>query len=55
MPFETLFYISEWGKLLGDIHDLSPEEKSQHGYFSHRERAIQTALPHLRELLVRGI
>jgi XTP/dITP diphosphohydrolase len=55
MPFETLFYISEWGKLLGDIHDLSPEAKSQHGYFSHRERAIQNALPRLRELLVRGI
>jgi len=51
MPFETLFYISEWGKLLGDIHDLSPEAKSQHGYFTHRERALQNALPRLRELL----
>jgi XTP/dITP diphosphohydrolase len=55
MPFETLFYISEWGKLLGDIHDLSLEEKIQHGYFTHRERAIQNALPRLRELLARGI
>jgi XTP/dITP diphosphohydrolase len=54
MPFETLFYISEWGKLLGDIHDLSPEEKSQNGYFTHRERAIQNALPRLRELLAEG-
>jgi XTP/dITP diphosphohydrolase len=55
MPFETLFYISEWGKLLGDIHDLSLQEKSQHGYFTHRERALQNALPRLRELLTRGI
>ena len=51
MPFETLFYISEWGKLLGDVHDLSAEEKTQNGYFTHRERAIQNALPRLRELL----
>lgn len=55
MPFETLFYISAWGKLLGDIHDLSPEEKNQYGYFTHRERAIQNALPRLRELLAGGI
>jgi XTP/dITP diphosphohydrolase len=55
MPFETLFYISEWDKLLGDIHDLSPEEKSQHGYLTHRERALQNALPRLRELLASGI
>jgi XTP/dITP diphosphohydrolase len=55
MPFETLFYISAWGKLLGDIHDLSPEAKSQHGYLTHRERAIQKALPRLRELLASNI
>lgn len=50
MPFETLFYVSEWQILLGDIHTLSIEEKQQHGYFTHRERAIQKALPRLREL-----
>lgn len=51
LPFETLFYISEWGKLLGDVHDLSADQKSQLGYLTHRERAIQKALPRLRELL----
>ena len=51
MPFETLFYIPEWQKLLGDIHDLNIEEKQQQGYFTHRERAVQKALPRLRELL----
>ena len=55
MPFETLFYISEWSKLLGDVHDLSVEEKSQNGYFTHRERAIQNALPRLREVLAGDI
>ena len=51
MPFETLFYIPEWQKLLGDIHDLSIEDKQRQGYFTHRERAVQKALPRLRELL----
>ena len=51
LPFETLFYIPEWGKLLGDIHAVSAAEKSQLGYLTHRERAVQKALPRLRELL----
>ncbi len=51
MPFETLFYISAWDKLLGDIHDLSTEEKMRQGYLTHRERAVQAALPRLQELL----
>lgn len=50
-PFETLFYVSAWGKLLGDIHDLPIEEKLSQGYLTHRERAVQHAVPRLQELL----
>jgi XTP/dITP diphosphohydrolase len=50
-PFETMFYIPEWGKLLGDIHSLDIDEKLRHGYLTHRERAVQRAVPRLRELL----
>jgi XTP/dITP diphosphohydrolase len=50
-PFETMFYIPQWGKLLGDLHTLSMAEKLRQGYLSHRERAVQSALPRLRQLL----
>lgn len=50
-PFETLFYVPAWGQLLGDIHALSAEEKLRQGYLTHRERAIQKALPRLQELV----
>ena len=49
-PFETLFYVPEWGKLLGAVHDLTIEEKQQQGYLSHRERALQRAIPRLQTL-----
>lgn len=48
-PFETMLYVPEWGKLLGDIHELSLE--ARRGYLTHRERAVQKALPHLQALL----
>jgi XTP/dITP diphosphohydrolase len=50
-PFETMFYIPEWQKLLGDIHEFSLEEKMQQGYLTHRERAVYKALPRLQALL----
>jgi XTP/dITP diphosphohydrolase len=50
-PFETLLYIPEWGQLLGAVHHLPIEEKIRQGYLTHRERALQHALPRLRELL----
>jgi XTP/dITP diphosphohydrolase len=50
-PFEAMFYIQEWGRLLGDIHTFSMEEKLHQGYLTHRERAVQRAVPRLRELL----
>jgi XTP/dITP diphosphohydrolase len=49
-PFETLFYVPEWGKLLGAVHDLTLEEKWQQGYLTHRERALQRAIPRLQAL-----
>lgn len=48
-PFESLFFIPEWGILLGESHKLPLEEKIKQ--LSHRERAIQKALPRLKELL----
>jgi XTP/dITP diphosphohydrolase len=50
-PFEAMFFIPEWGQLLGDIHALSLEEKLRQDYLTHRERAVQRTVPRLRELL----
>jgi XTP/dITP diphosphohydrolase len=50
-PFEAMFYIQEWGKLLGDIHTFSMEEKLRRGYLTHREQAVQKAVSRLRALL----
>jgi XTP/dITP diphosphohydrolase len=50
-PFETLFYIPEWGKLLGEVHDLPIEEKIKQKLFTHRERAVLKALPRIKTLL----
>ena len=48
-PFESLFFVPEWNMLLGDARQL-PVEKKQH-LLNHRERAIQKAIPRIRELL----
>lgn len=50
-PFETMFFIPEWGRLLGDIHAYSIEDKLRQHYLTHRERAVKKAVPRLRELL----
>jgi XTP/dITP diphosphohydrolase len=50
-PFETLFYVPEWDKLLGDVHTLSIDAKLQQGYLTHRERALHQAIPRLQALL----
>lgn len=49
-PFESLFYVPEWGKLLYEARQLSAKEKS--GMLNHRERAIEKAIPRIRELLI---
>lgn len=53
-PFETMFFIPEWDKLLGDIHAYSIEDKLRQHYLTHRERAVTKAVPRLRELLSMG-
>lgn len=47
MPFEGLFYVEEWGKLLVETRQMSQEEKAR--FLSHRERAVEEAVKVLRE------
>ncbi|MEB2288712.1 MAG: non-canonical purine NTP pyrophosphatase [Anaerolineae bacterium] len=47
-PFESLFYVAEWGMLLGAMHLLPAGQKA--GFVTHRERALRHALPHIRAL-----
>ncbi|MBI5958579.1 MAG: non-canonical purine NTP pyrophosphatase [Chloroflexi bacterium] len=48
-PFESIFYVPEWGSLLGKVHELPAEQKAR--LMTHRDRAMETALPRLRALL----
>lgn len=50
-PFESLFYVLAWDILLGKVHDLPAAEKLRRGFVTHRQRALQRAMPHLRALL----
>jgi XTP/dITP diphosphohydrolase len=50
-PFESVFYIPAWHKMLGDIHALSSAEKRRQGFLTHRERAVEKALPRLQACL----
>ena len=47
-PFESIFYVPEWERLLGHVHQLPPAEKAR--YITHRERALRQALPVIRAL-----
>lgn len=38
-PFRTLFYLPEIDKMLYEIHDMPPKERSEH--LTHRERALK--------------
>lgn len=48
-PFESLFYIPKWKKVLGEVHQLPAEKKRR--FLTHRERAVEKALPRIRSLL----
>lgn len=50
-PFESVFYILEYEKMLGDIHQMTSEEKEHLGFHSHRERAVINALPTIKQLI----
>jgi len=49
-PFESLFFVPEWNLLLGDARQL-PIDQKQH-LLNHRERAIEKAIPRIKELLL---
>jgi XTP/dITP diphosphohydrolase len=48
-PFESLFFVTEWNMILGEQHHLKAEEKGKR--LNHRERALQKAIPRIKELL----
>ena len=50
-PFGSTFYIDEFEAMLGDVHNMSIEEKTKQNFHSHRERAIESALPVIKQLL----
>jgi XTP/dITP diphosphohydrolase len=51
-PFESIFFVPEWGLLLGEVHRMSAQAKAT--FITHRERALLHALPHIRALLHGG-
>ncbi len=50
-PFESIFYIPEYKKMLGEIHQMNSREKDSRGFHSHREKAVINALPKIKQLL----
>jgi XTP/dITP diphosphohydrolase len=48
-PFESLFFVPDWGMLLGQAHLLPAEEKAH--FVTHRERAVRRALPRINEMM----
>lgn len=48
-PFESLFFIPKWNMMLWQVHQLPANEK--YGRHNHRERALQKAIPRIKELL----
>ncbi len=49
-PFECIFYVTEYGMLLGELHHL-PDEEKRAGKFNHRERALELAVPIIKGLM----
>lgn len=47
-PFESIFYCTEYNLLLGEMHQLSDDEKVK--YLTHREKAVQKTLSYLSKL-----
>lgn len=47
-PFESIFYSTEHDMLLGEMHQLSDEEKLQN--LTHREKAVQKTVEYLKQL-----
>ncbi len=49
-PFESIFYVTEYDMLLGELHRL-PDEEKRAGKFNHRERAIENAVPMIKKMM----
>lgn len=50
LPYQSLFYVSEYELMLGQLHDMSVEEKLAKNIKTHRERAVESSLPYLSTL-----
>jgi|SaaInlStandDraft_4_1057021.scaffolds.fasta_scaffold08756_4 XTP/dITP diphosphohydrolase len=56
-PFESLFYADEYEMMLGEIHQLPTQQRTDNqelitnNILTHRERAITQALSHLRKVI----
>lgn len=50
LPFQPLFFATEYNQMLYQIHSLETAEKLAKNIITHRERAITTALPYLATL-----
>ena len=46
-PFESIFYATDYDLMLGEIHQLSIEEKLKRNIITHREKAVIASLPYL--------
>jgi len=51
LPFETLFYVPEWEMTLKEVRDLPEDKKIE--YLTHREMAIEKAVPRILEWFAR--
>jgi XTP/dITP diphosphohydrolase len=47
-PFESLFFVPEWDMVLGEVHKIEVSQKKER--LNHREKALQKAIPRIREL-----
>lgn len=50
LPFQPLFFATEYQKMIYNIHALPTEEKLKKHILTHRERAVNAALAYVRQL-----
>jgi len=50
LPFQPLFFATDYDLMLYQIHDLPMSEKIAKNITTHRERAVTAALPYLKTL-----
>ncbi|MFH2019411.1 MAG: non-canonical purine NTP pyrophosphatase, partial [bacterium] len=50
LPFQPLFFSIEYNLMLYEVHTLPTKEKLARNIITHRERAVTSALPYLRQL-----